>query len=433
MLFNSEIKILKQLDASKYPLCNDALLISVRKGKAALKRENYGSEDCGDDKDWYIRSAVTLNGVPLIQKKGPICPTCAGLLATGYGIDKNNEELRVISNTINSEFVSLEKSIENIKPLLGLLEDGVYVVADIPAYPTDGSGNYFWAVQNKLVEVPATTEICFTEDGDTVAGFPLFLYPSQSTDNFNEDRVKHYLETVSNKNAPRAISFFVEGFVSVLLDGHHKAAAAALSGVPVNCLTIIPFTSYVVNPPGDVYFSEFTVNRKDIPLNLRNSISFKRIEKLSKNVFPKQILEGSIIKRQWEAKYLSSSKLFPDINELAHQMIYKLDIITDEVIEECYSEVTSESSKKLKCIIAVLNRKKDARCKSIALKCAKLENGNPRLGKIEPPELCSLREAAFKVLVKMKEDKEAEQFFIDFLVKNNKENSLKKIADSYWD
>jgi hypothetical protein len=44
----------------------------------------------------------------------------------------------------------------------------------------------------------------------------------------------------SDKNPPRALAYHYSGFMNLLLDGHHKACAAASLGKYVRCLTIIP-------------------------------------------------------------------------------------------------------------------------------------------------------------------------------------------------
>ena len=61
----------------------------------------------------------------LVQAKIPECSTCCSLLATGYGIENTNcEELLAIQESINSNYISLEKSIRDIEPLLKLFETG---------------------------------------------------------------------------------------------------------------------------------------------------------------------------------------------------------------------------------------------------------------------------------------------------------------------
>ena len=51
---------------------------------------------------------------------------------------------------MNSEFVSIWDSAEKIKPLLGLLGDGYYALADVICFPSDGDGHFFYEVPNEL-------------------------------------------------------------------------------------------------------------------------------------------------------------------------------------------------------------------------------------------------------------------------------------------
>ena len=56
--------------------------------------------------------------------------------------------------------------------------------------------------------------------------------------------MRHYEEVLRSGGAPRAIAYHEHGFISALLDGHHKATAAARLGRTVNCLTIIPYSGF---------------------------------------------------------------------------------------------------------------------------------------------------------------------------------------------
>ena len=39
---------------------------------------------------------------------------------------------------------------ESIKTLLGLLNDGYYILADVKLYPSEGQGAFFYSVPNEL-------------------------------------------------------------------------------------------------------------------------------------------------------------------------------------------------------------------------------------------------------------------------------------------
>ena len=104
-----------------------------------------------------------LNGKPLIQGKYPVCPTCSALLARGYGVDNIDcPEIKSIRDRINSEYLGINNAIEVLTPLLELLDDGYFVIADARLYPTDGTDHYFANVPDSLSTITATsfTSVC---------------------------------------------------------------------------------------------------------------------------------------------------------------------------------------------------------------------------------------------------------------------------------
>ena len=121
----------KQLDISNVLNLLDARLIKVDGKGAFRKTVSY------DNKDNYY-SEILLNDQVLVQETGDMCPTCASTLGTGFGIDKEIEELKEISNKVNQNYTTLDDAIERITPLLSLLKSGFYVVADALCFPTDG-------------------------------------------------------------------------------------------------------------------------------------------------------------------------------------------------------------------------------------------------------------------------------------------------------
>ena len=197
----------------------------------------------GAEKLKIFCSEIRLNNTPLVQINAPYCPTSNSLLATGYGIENANcDELMEIQKEINTDFISLENSIKAMNPLLKLFEIGFYMIVEAECYPIDGNGNFFWNVPNKLTDSPATG-LAYLRDSDTYCVFnqPVYLYPTQTTDCYDEKRVKYYIDKFNNtdNNEPRAIVYNFGGFINFIIDGHHKACAAALLGKPLKCLLII--------------------------------------------------------------------------------------------------------------------------------------------------------------------------------------------------
>ena len=247
MLFNKKEKNLSveildiKLDTSDVPSIKEARLVHIN-GKAKLVK------DMGKYDDNYTSPyQIKLNDVPLLQAKIPNCPTCCSLLATGYGIENTNcKELLDIQEKINSNYVSLEKSIKNIEPLLTLLETGFYLVADAICYPTDGDKNFFWNVPNEEIKTLATEPVAIYDDEDAyfnyIFGEPVYLYPTQTTDSYDKNRVEYYIDKFKelSDSSPRAIVYYLDNFMNFVIDGHHKACASALLGEPLRCLLIIP-------------------------------------------------------------------------------------------------------------------------------------------------------------------------------------------------
>lgn len=417
-MMNNVIKIIKKdLDVSHLPSFMEAQLIYVN-GNGKLKTTTQIVDDDNYGNRYFTH--ISLNDTPLVQINSPACPTCNGLLSTGYGVDKS--EFMDITEQINSEYQDLEKSIQDIEPLLNLLEKGLYVVADVICYPTDGNGNFFWNVSNNPTDFPATGSVLLTDqDYAYIYGQPVFLYPTENTDCFNNERVEYYIDKFKNSDAnPRAIIYNFGEFISFIIDGHHKACAAALLGKPLNCLAIIPLSDFGYKQAGIksvvdmLYFLPLSIKAKNIP---------KEYIPISDHITNRgkvEICTGNIIKRTWEDKYLTSAKHYPTVFEYAQMLAFDIVDITDSLIAECFANFDEYNQSRLKTILFIMSNKQDSRLKKIALKCAKLGS-------------YKLKIKAYKLLSEMKNDVDVENLFIEHLIDNNdKNNPLTKIADSYW-
>lgn len=131
------------------------VLVEVANGKGCL-REVYGE---ADDRTYLT---LMLHGQTLLQLQGDeyFCPTCEKILKSGYGLEQTQEFWQ---NKLNDD-VPLQAAVEGIKPILGLLQSGYYVIVDTALYPTDGQGNLFCEVPN-AEEYAAGTCIYYYGDG----------------------------------------------------------------------------------------------------------------------------------------------------------------------------------------------------------------------------------------------------------------------------
>ena len=431
---NLSVEILDvKLDTSDVPNIKEAKLVYINgKGKFV--------EDMGENEaDYMSPCQLKLNDVPIVQAKIPDCPTCCSVLATGYGIENTNcQELLDIQEKVNSNYISLEKSIENIKPLLTLFETGFYLIADAICYPTDGNKNFFWNVPNKPVETLATGPAYLGDNENSstyIWGQPVYLYPTQTTDSYNENRVGYYMDKIKElgDSSPRAIVYNFSDFINFVIDGHHKACASALLGEPLRCLLIIPgvFTKYynVKEDKNKIYlaFSSTDISNVDIPEKYSSFVKVEIPAPRSKEII---IKDGIVNKRNWEKKYLDSAKNYltqKEYGRIVDILINDKIEITDDLVEYCLIHFDIKSQTKMEKIIYKLKLLNIGKAQDIALKYAR----NSLKYEINK----NLREFIYKILVSMKDNNEVEQIFVDYYTyySENKEDPVLEIINLYWE
>ena len=405
-----------KLDTSDVPSIKEARLVHIN-GKAKLVK------DIGKHDDNYTSPyQIKLNDIPLLQAKIPECSTCCSLLATGYGIENANcKELLDIQENINSNYISLEKSIRDIEPLLTLFETGFYLIADAICYPTDGDKNFFWNIPNKLEK-----ENYF----EYIYGQPVYLYPTQTTDSYDKNRVEYYIDKFIelDDSSPRTIVYNFTDYINFIIDGHHKACASALLGEPLRCLLIIP--GVVARYPNEIkifFSSSIIINKKDIPYNYSSFVKPEIPSLSSKEII---IKDGIVNKRKWEKKYLDSAKKYLTQKEYARMvdiLINNKIEVTDDLIEDCLINFDIKNQKKMEKIIYKLKLLDIEKAQDIALKYAK----NSLRYEINK----NLREFIYKILVSIKDNNEVEQIFVDYYTyySENKEDPVLEIINSYWE
>ena len=352
-------------------------------------------------------------------------------MASGYGIENTDcEELEKIQKEINSNFISLEKSIKTIEPLLKLFETGFYLIADAECYPTDGEKNFYWDISNKLKDYPATALVFSHEYGDDyyVFGQPVYLYPTQTTDCYNKERVDYYIEKFKNSDndEPRAIVYNFGEFINFVIDGHHKACASALLGKPLKCLLIIKGESY-----RDYYKKNYLRFLGREIGGDKISDKYRKLAKFERNNPAKSvdIEEGCVNKREWEEEYIESVKKFPDLIKYAtivNDLVYEKIEITDDLMEYCLKKFDRESQRKVRIIIHNLEFSDKKKAQEFIIKYARASLKHKISNK--------LKILMYESLVKIKDNPEIEQVFIDYIVQNEDINDpILKIIDSYWE
>ena len=417
-----------EIDLSDARNVREARLVHVQ-GSGALTERSYAHGNF-DDK----LSVLTLHKTPLLQMELPLCPTCAGLIAAGHGIENVNcAELEAISERINAPFISLEQSIRDLEPLLTLLKTGLYVIADAVCVPADGDGSFFWAAQNEPKQNPATGMAVDTTSYvyEYYDGQPLYLYPSQSAARFDAARADYYMPLMAQPDAPRAIAYTAAESLSLLLDGHHKAAAAAALRRPVPCLLILPLSGMeyrgkldLAKKPKALIFHSVRVRADGLPNKLIKAMAadLKADFTLSKH----RIAPGKLVGRDWEDRFLRAGGEYPETRELAEMLSTGLSF-TEPIPEEWLRQHLAHPEREdaqhaVAGAIPILELQADPRLRAIALQIAR-----------EFP-VCRARRLAYRALSKMKNDAEIEQLFVDYLVEHDdKHDEMREIVDGYWD
>lgn len=201
-------------------------LLYVEHGKGLLHEEYFD--------DYSEKSCLTLmfGDVPLFQFQGSgyFCPTCEKIVKSGYNLEKTKE---FSFDAINADGADFEDVLEQMKPLLGLLEEGFYCLWDTQLYPTDGNGNLFWDYPNEDRKLQGSC-ICRIGDFYYSGMAPHFTIATQPKRLFNEERAEYYRD----KRGSRAIAYYMDGNLTALIDGHHKAVAAAMEHREVSAVVI---------------------------------------------------------------------------------------------------------------------------------------------------------------------------------------------------
>ena len=389
-----------------------------------------------DLKNSYL-AQIRLNDIPLIQiNTDYYISTIECLLATGYGIENANcKEILEIQEKINSDFISLEDSIETITPLLKLLNNGFYMIADVECYPTDGNGNFFWNVPNDLVLNPATAMKCLRDDDFTYIGRqPVYLYPTQTTDAYNSERVDYYIEKLKkmNDNEPRAIVYNCGEFINFIIDGHHKACAAALLGKPLKCILIKKAGYFMESEKGKwvdklYFFSLYEkVTSKNVP---KKYLPLKKNEMKIEKLNEIKLEDGRVNKRKWENKYLDSVENYPSLERYANIVNASINFefkITDELIKKYVNTFDENSQEMMKKIIYILMYTESLeKLQKIVIKYAK-NSLNHKIDK-------DLKLMIYNILFQIKNNTEVEQIFIDYIVYNeDRDDPVLELINSYW-
>lgn len=401
---------------------NDALLFRVNKGTAKLSAK-YGTDKSGETYGFLL-----LDNKPLINNYGEelYCPTCAKILSIGLGrehVDPGLIDTIKYSQELNNDITD---AFKNVKPMLSILEDGYYLLTRIEMIPTDGDGHFFWNLPEFKKLYKATADVYYKFH--VSSGTPKFILPSQSVNCFNEDRVNYYLNQMKNGTTMTGLAYYYEGFMSTLLDGHHRATAAYIENKNIDCLTIIKVTGFGFNQDkkpdkmyagGEIYdFSLFSKPER-IHKYLKK-VSESRNSKLEVDEV-EELLKGC--QNAWVHSAPSKSmdcgtRIYPDYLSIAFSDM--AGDISDERIIEIMARRDDDAEFELEMIFKKLQLQEPEKAFGLSKKII-----NDMNWKV-------LIEDAFRYLASI-DSTEVEDIFIKYLIDTDYDSKdiCRKIADEY--
>lgn len=402
MFGKPEIKRLNSSISDNSEWCRDAIAFEVKNGLCKLihaKRD--------------FNSQLLLNGETLIQGRYPKCPTCFGMLATGYGIEKIDcAELDEIREQLNREYRRIDDAFEAIKPLLKLLGDGCYILADTELSPTDGDV-FFYNVPNGFTKSEAVCDTYFCDElliGTD--GYPAYMYPTQSVESISKDRVAYYRKRLETGASMRGLAYYEKGFICALLDGHHKAVAAAQLGIKLGCLVIIPVDSYIVQEDAINFCGISIYGYSKSKCKNWRQINFKRI----------RASNFSLTDNRYEYLNASAAKNYPRIKDICFysELGSIKEELTAEKIEKWICNPEERNAFMLKGIL---------QCRVSLDSLSTLQIAE----KVISADDCRLPyEAAWQVIVEHKSG-DTEKLVIDYIADHSAKDRCWDIVNSYWD
>ena len=428
---NTSVNILREISTGGNWWCSSAVMFSIRTGKNTIC-EKYVQVN----EDYEYGSQLLINGKPIVQARMPECPTCKGMLAAGYGIENIDcPELEAARECMNSGFISITDSAEKLKPLLGLLEDGYYVLADTVCLPSDGDGRFFYDVTDDFRLYDAVCDDYYCDwQFYCIRHFPLFHYPTQSSSLINNERVEYYAQMMkTEEEPPRALAYLYKGFMNLLLDGHHKACAAASIGRYVKCLTIIPADGCVFAPDQNIRGTDL---RKTNPL--LKEIMFAGLETeaepgmcyldIYEKIFNQK--KGALFKSHdfIMAKIHYGPETYPTIRDIMTLQNGKGNVkdrlpeVQDSVIAAWINDDSDEADGYLEAALHYLAVTDHEKAYKLAGDILRKGDGRMRKRRV--------RSALLFLLDNRSE--ETEQLMADFYVAHEEQDENRELVNSYW-
>ena len=323
------------------------LLVAVRDGTSVIGTCSSGhnmrrGDTSGINRMFYIGNEPVVN---------MLCPNHGDkrndkLISICGGFVKMPDDINhVLKESFNK--VNRGDSLEiGLRDLFSLLSNGLYTVHTSECYPTDGTGAFFWGAYNIAHEVHGTAEHNRTI-GALRTFRPCFLIPGASLDCYVAKKMGSAQEAVKSQSI-HGIAYHLTGFHSVLLVGHHNAAACAAADIPFRCAVIErisePYSEpfWLPPPPPEPVPEEGAAEEQQaeqpkapaIPVEREGITGFRSASvKIPLELLPKDMLRV-VLETRPDAKPEQFSNLLRKVNTVRRK-VFSNNIVPHIVLERC--------------------------------------------------------------------------------------------------
>ena len=400
---------------------SEHLLLAVRGSCGRLSMDWFEPEKEARGCEADYRSILYLGETPLLRIQANGSPTCESMLAAGYGIPEDCREIRSVRAALDKPYAGLADALERVRPVLGLLQPGIYVLSYSDYYPTDGDGHFFWDVPESLTSFKATSEYYDSDKHRVLPCFPCYLYPAQSAQKYDPQQAENYRRRLRAGEAlPPVLAYSLWGYMSVLLDGHHRACACALEEKTVPALTISrpgriwrEGILHIVWPDGS------ETPAADIITPAQQKLFDCPLGRKRRGTPP---LIASGVRPVWDMEYIKAAQRYPMYADAGALALYPGVELNAEGLRCLAMDDDHEDPDSAARLLRYAARQPGADAKDLAM--AFIEPGYPDV----------LRQSAFEVLDRMKDDPEIDELMISVLVNCEREDDpVYRIANGYWD
>ncbi len=193
----------------------------------------------GKDGGGALHSFILAGGAPVFKWR-----SAGGESSYGPGCGRDNAGCAkmpaALKNIVPPGGPDIKTAFKNAQEFLGCLDTGFYLLSFVDHYPVGITGDFFggWPGEREFIGYKlnyAKSQAC---------AFPAYLAPSAASHEFDAARIEYYRNELKNGRELYTVALYFDDFISLLLKGHHRAAAAYLEGRAVPCLTVIPCSGY---------------------------------------------------------------------------------------------------------------------------------------------------------------------------------------------